>query len=140
MTIAQFQKRGVVGTFHKVSRKYMALYVAEFQFRYNNPRMETSSERRSVAVDRRDTSPPREYAIFLFLLLMGAWGCFMYIFAASVACRLAPHPTEKSAPIDDLRVRFEQEWRGYKIETHHQNERAENNLAGVRAHPGSLDS
>jgi transposase-like protein len=29
-------KRGVVGTFHKVSKKYMALYVAEFQFRYNN--------------------------------------------------------------------------------------------------------
>jgi len=29
-------KRGVVGTFHKVSRKYMPLYVAEFQFRYNN--------------------------------------------------------------------------------------------------------
>jgi len=29
-------KRGVVGTFHKVSAKYMALYVAEFQFRYNS--------------------------------------------------------------------------------------------------------
>lgn len=29
-------KRGVVGSFHKVSRKYMPLYVAEFQFRYNN--------------------------------------------------------------------------------------------------------
>lgn len=29
-------KHGVVGTFHKVSRKYMSLYVAEFQFRYNN--------------------------------------------------------------------------------------------------------
>ena len=29
-------KRGVIGTFHKVSAKYMALYVAEFQFRYNN--------------------------------------------------------------------------------------------------------
>ncbi|MGB9364936.1 MAG: IS1595 family transposase [Xanthobacteraceae bacterium] len=29
-------KRGIVGSFHKVSRKYMALYVVEFQFRYNH--------------------------------------------------------------------------------------------------------
>jgi hypothetical protein len=29
-------KRGVVGTFHKVSKEYLPLYVAEFQFRYNN--------------------------------------------------------------------------------------------------------
>jgi ISXO2-like transposase domain len=28
--------RGVVGTFNKMSRKHMPLYVAEFQFRYNN--------------------------------------------------------------------------------------------------------
>ncbi len=29
-------KRGVVSTFHKVSAKYPPLYVAEFQFSYNN--------------------------------------------------------------------------------------------------------
>src|SRR5579871_272993 len=29
-------KRGIMGTFHKVSRKYLPLYVAEFQWRYNN--------------------------------------------------------------------------------------------------------
>ncbi len=29
-------KRGVVGTFHKVSKKDLPLYIAEFQFRYNN--------------------------------------------------------------------------------------------------------
>lgn len=29
-------KRGMVGTFHRVSAKYLPLYVAEFEFRYNN--------------------------------------------------------------------------------------------------------
>ena len=29
-------KRGVVGTYHQVSNKYLPLYIAEFEFRYNN--------------------------------------------------------------------------------------------------------
>jgi hypothetical protein len=29
-------KRGIVGSYCTVSRKYLPLYVAEFQFRYNN--------------------------------------------------------------------------------------------------------
>lgn len=29
-------KRGIIGTFHKVSHAYLPLYVAEFEFRYNN--------------------------------------------------------------------------------------------------------
>ena len=29
-------KRGMVRTLHKVSKKYLPLYVAEFQVRYNN--------------------------------------------------------------------------------------------------------
>lgn len=29
-------KRGIVGSFHKVTKKYLPLYVAEFEFRYNS--------------------------------------------------------------------------------------------------------
>ena len=29
-------KRGIMGTYHNVSKKYLPLYLAEFQFRFNN--------------------------------------------------------------------------------------------------------
>ncbi len=29
-------ERGVVGTYHKVSKIYLPLYLSEFQYRYNN--------------------------------------------------------------------------------------------------------
>jgi transposase-like protein len=29
-------KRGVLGTYHNVSKKYLPLYLAEFQYRFNN--------------------------------------------------------------------------------------------------------
>jgi len=31
-----FTRRGIMGTYHKVSAKYLPLYVAEFEFRYKN--------------------------------------------------------------------------------------------------------
>jgi len=41
-------KRGVMGTYHNVSKKYLPLYLAEFQFRFNN-RAETDIFGKAVA-------------------------------------------------------------------------------------------
>ena len=29
-------KRGVIGTYHNISKEYLPMYLAEFQFRHNN--------------------------------------------------------------------------------------------------------
>ena len=42
-------KRGVIGTFHQVSRKHLPLYVAEFDHRYNH-RKTTDGERTVAAL------------------------------------------------------------------------------------------
>jgi len=41
-------KRGIMGTLHEVSRKYVPLYVAEFKFRYITARTQISLERLRV--------------------------------------------------------------------------------------------
>ncbi len=43
-------KRGIMGSFHKVSPKYLPLYVAEFEFRYNN---RDNADIFSAAISRR---------------------------------------------------------------------------------------
>lgn len=43
-------KRGILGTFHNVSKKYLPLYVAEFEWRYNN---RTNPDIFGAAVARR---------------------------------------------------------------------------------------
>ncbi len=35
-SFGRFLKRGVMGSFHKVSKKYLPLYLNEFTFRFNN--------------------------------------------------------------------------------------------------------
>ena len=44
-------KRGVHGTFHHVSRKYLSFYLAEFNFRWNHRRM-CDGDRTTAAIQR----------------------------------------------------------------------------------------
>jgi hypothetical protein len=47
-------KRGMIRTFHKVSKKVSALYVAEFQFQYQQPR--------KCGTAHRSTASPHGYS------------------------------------------------------------------------------
>lgn len=64
-------KRGVMGSYHKISRKYLPLYVAEFQFRCNNRLNSDISERLFTAVRIIIAhflwTPSRRYEIVLCL-------------------------------------------------------------------------
>jgi transposase-like protein len=42
-------RRGVIGTFHNISRKHLPLYVAEFDFRFNNRKV-SDGERTAAAI------------------------------------------------------------------------------------------
>ena len=46
-------KRGVIGTYHHVSKKYLPLYLNEFQFRYNNRKNADIFEKRDSRMLKR---------------------------------------------------------------------------------------
>lgn len=46
-------KRGVVGTFHNVSRKHLQKYVSEFAFRYNSRKLD-DGQRMALAIRAAD--------------------------------------------------------------------------------------
>jgi len=41
-SIIPYRKRGINGTFHHVSRQHLDRYIGEFQFRFNNRKVEDS--------------------------------------------------------------------------------------------------
>jgi hypothetical protein len=50
-------KRGIIGTYHNVSKKYLPLYLAEFQFRHNHRKCSCCRSSIRTAAARSDQGP-----------------------------------------------------------------------------------
>jgi len=56
-------KRGIVGSFHKVSAKHLSRYLSEFEYRFNE---RNSGERFENVVRRAGAASPLPYAVLTY--------------------------------------------------------------------------